>query len=147
MPLGRLHRFCSKPIDRASLIAAVARHAGGPGGEDAGGETIRSEYADDPDLAGVIDEFVAGLGDHVDAMQQALMASAYDDLQREAHQLKGAGGSDGDPAMSEAAAALEDAAKARDAEKANLVLSNLGRLCQAVAEARGAKAGPKEDHP
>ena len=139
--------YCSKPIDRAALIAAVARHAECPGEEVAGSQAVRSEYADDPDLAEALDAFIAGLGDHVEAMGQAFMAGSYDELQREAHQLKGAGGSYGYPSVSEAAAVLEDAARARDAEKANLALSDFARLCRAITAGHGAEAGSMEEVP
>ena len=138
--------YCSKPIHRSELIAAIARHAVGAaaGTEDRGAEAIRSELADDPVVGDILDAFVAGLTDRLEAMQQAAMASSYRELQREAHQLKGAGGGYGYPSLSVAAGALEDAAKDRDPERANLALHDVRTLCQAITAGHGAKVGLTE---
>jgi len=145
--------YCAKPIDRAKLIATVARHTGripGAAGEDekapAGhgekkrpGGSVRSRYADDPHMAHIIGEFVAGLPALLEAMRRALSAGANEELQRQAHQLKGAGGSYGYPLLSEVAGALEDAATAQDSEAAWLVIEELSVLCGAILAGRPAR--------
>ena len=103
-------------------------------------EPIFSEFADDPDMADMIDGFVAGLPARLKAMREALAGNHCEELQRLAHQLKGAGGSYGYPSLTDAASILEDAAKARDLEAANLALSELGALCRAVVPAHAAEA-------
>ncbi len=95
-------------------------------------ESIQSEYADDPDLADILDEFVAGLPDTVSAMREAMANNHYEKLQRGAHQLKGAGGGYGYPSLTETAKVLEDAANAKDAEAAKLAFGELCALCKAV---------------
>jgi signal transduction histidine kinase/CHASE1-domain containing sensor protein/FixJ family two-component response regulator len=78
----------TKPIDRRRLIGAVAAHAGkatsGRGGPAAspaatadGAATLRSCFAEDPDLAGVIAEFVAGLPGQSEAMARTLAAETH----------------------------------------------------------------------
>ena len=95
-------------------------------------EAISSEFADDPEMTDILDEFVAGLGDAVTAMRDALANNHHKELQSLAHQLKGAGGGYGYPQLTDAARVLEDTAKAEDAEAGRLVLNQLGTLCRAI---------------
>ena len=119
------------------------RHAG-PRGTDDGppdvvrpaaqaGAAIQSEIADDPDVAELLDAFVAGLTGKVDSMRRALAHGNHDELRGLAHQLKGAGGSYGYPMLTEAARTLEGAAKAEDVEASTLALKELAELCQRAA--------------
>ena len=134
-----------KPIDRGRLIDAVARHAGkealgqgpaAPTPESPAGdpEVIRSQYADDPELAGILDQFVKGLPGQIEAMSLAAQAGRREELQRLAHRLKGAGGSYGYPLLTDVAKELEDAARAGDVEAAGMALGRLTALSRAVAK-------------
>lgn len=143
--------YLTKPIDRTLLIASILKHvrntgkgtlqpATGPcqprecgAAASVSPHALRSEFTGDPDLAGIIDEFVDGLPDHLAGMRDALANNDVDRVRRLAHQLKGAGGSYGYPMLTDAAKALEDAAKAEDRERAMLALAELDCLCQAVA--------------
>ncbi len=136
--------YMSKPIDRRQLVETVAKLTGGRTSAvaDADGgkasETpavqgaITSEYADDSDLAEVIDEFIAGLGDQVVAMRQALANGHFEEFRRLSHQLKGAGGSYGFPCLTDVAKKLEELAKAADTEGSTLAMTELEGLCQAI---------------
>ena len=136
--------YCTKPIDRARLIATIGQHAARHAAatverqamdrppETSGDDTLRSEYADDPDMIEIIGEFVANLTDRTDAMRQALANSDHQRLQELAHQLKGAGGGYGYPTLTETAKALEYAARDEEFEAAQLALHELDKLCQAV---------------
>jgi CheY-like chemotaxis protein/HPt (histidine-containing phosphotransfer) domain-containing protein len=99
-------------------------------------EGIYSEYADDADLVELVDEFAAGLEADVESMRKALENGDHDGLRRLAHQMKGAGGSYGYPMLTEAAKAIEEAAKAEDVKAGTLALDKLGVLCQAVDRGR-----------
>ena len=99
-------------------------------------ETICSEYADDEDLVELIDEFAAGLEADVESMRKALENGDHDGLRRLAHQMKGAGGSYGYPMLTEAAKAIEEAAKAEDAKAGTLALDKLEVFCHAVVRGR-----------
>ena len=99
-------------------------------------ETICSEYADDADLVDLIDEFAVGLEADVESMRKALENGDHDGLRRLAHQMKGAGGSYGYPMLTEAAKAIEEAAKAEDAKAGTLALDKLEVLCHAVVRGR-----------
>ncbi len=95
-------------------------------------EAIYSEYADDEDLVGLIDEFVTELGVDIAAMRNKMESRDHEGLRRLAHQMKGAGGSYGYPVLTEAAKVLEDAANARNVEASASALDNLEVLCKAV---------------
>ncbi len=71
-------------------------------------EPIYSDLArSDPDFAEIVELFVDGLTQRLDAMQDALQANDMDCLRRLAHQLKGSGGGHGYPTLSQNASALE----------------------------------------
>ncbi len=148
--------YLSKPIDRGQLIAAVAQCAGRtvatsdkgrpdrPHLKHSDGEIIQSEFADDPDLAEIIDELVGALADKIEAMRQALENGHFEKLQRLAHQLKGAGGSYGYPLVTEASRVVELAAKAGDVEGAGMSLNDLAAICRAIVRGRAVSVTSKE---
>ncbi|MBT3199294.1 MAG: hypothetical protein HN350_05210, partial [Phycisphaerales bacterium] len=106
-------------------------------------EAIQSEYADDPDLADIIDEFVASLPDAFSKMREAMANNHHEGLRRLAHQLKGAGGGYGYPQLTDAARVLEDAAKAEDIEAAILTMNQLETLYRAIQAGCQAHAAAK----
>jgi CheY-like chemotaxis protein/HPt (histidine-containing phosphotransfer) domain-containing protein len=129
--------YLTKPIDRSVMIRAVARHAGRAPGQSPsaapGDAAAPSLFAGDAELAGVLDGFVAGLPARVRVMRDALAAGQYGELQRAAHQMKGAGGSFGFPELSRLGGELELPAKAGDVEAAGLALARLAELCAQIA--------------
>jgi HPt (histidine-containing phosphotransfer) domain-containing protein len=68
---------------------------------------VVSKYANDPDMAELVELFVAELPTRVKAMQDALDRRQVDSLKRSAHQLKGAGGGYGFASIGAAAGKLE----------------------------------------
>ena len=69
-------------------------------------------------------------------MRDALENGRFEELRREAHRLKGAGGSYGYPALTEAARVLEMTAEAADADNAAAALAGLVRLCRGIVRGR-----------
>lgn len=128
----------TKPIDRSLLVRTIAKHATEPGE----GEVVVSLYADDPEMAIILEAFVWRLGGQVSAMGEALADRRYDDLRRLAHGLKGAGGGYGYPALSDASKTLEDAATAGDSQTAALAIDNVARLCRAIENAYATSPRP-----
>ena len=136
--------FLAKPINRAQLIQSVAAYAGRepfqseelppPSATVDGDGPVVSLFVDDPDVAGILGEFVARLTEHVDAMRHAHASGQYEELQRYAHQLKGAGGCYGYPSLTDACKLLEDAAKARDHAAAGAAVDAVAVLCQAIQD-------------
>jgi signal transduction histidine kinase/CheY-like chemotaxis protein/HPt (histidine-containing phosphotransfer) domain-containing protein/PAS domain-containing protein len=145
----------TKPIDRGRLIEAVARYAGkkipgagqaAPTPESPAGdpEIMRSQYANDPELAEVLAKFVAGLPAQVEDMSRVAQAGRREELQRLAHRLKGAGGSYGYPSLTEAARELEDAARAGDVEAAGMAIGRLTAMSRAIERGRVPESVSKE---
>ncbi len=123
--------YLSKPIDRRVLlstieqltsetarVATVASLPVAPAGTSAvatssqgPGTILRSEYANDPEMADLIADFVKGLPVHVNAIARANAAGNMEALRTLAHQLKGSGGGYGFAEVSESAGILEQSVK------------------------------------
>ena len=126
-----------QPVDRIGLLHILARLLGRPV------DGIQSEFVGDPDMADVIEEFIARLPGTMTAMAESLERSGHEDLRRLAHQLKGAGGGYGYPSLTEQASKLEDATKAADVEAERLALNKLMALTRSVIAGRGMGAAPE----
>jgi PAS domain S-box-containing protein len=144
----------SKPIDRAAMIQRIAHYAAASrtprtadaparpepikerpmpaASEGAALPPVVSQFADDPDLADLIERFVAGLLDKCRQMRQLLETRQFEPLRRLAHQLKGAGGGYGFPVLTERAADLEKASDRSEAEAAGKALAELSRHAEAI---------------
>lgn len=94
-------------------------------------ELIYSSLGADDDLAELIELFVSEIPDRLAILKRLAEGSQYDELARNAHQLKGAGGSYGFQELTMQAAALETAAKGR------LALGELKTAWKGVADVAG----------
>ena len=133
----------AKPIDRAELIRTIAATVMGRPSQTrpthqedavAGDGRIVSRFAEDPDVAGILEGFVTRLADQVDAMGLALVDRRFSELQRSAHQLKGAGGCYGYPMLTAASKILEDAATTNDFAAAERALDAIAALSRAIRD-------------
>lgn len=70
-------------------------------------EPLRSRFAADVEMVELVHEFVQELPSRIEALQGLLRASHFDELRRAAHQLKGAAGGYGFPAISDSASSVE----------------------------------------
>lgn len=93
---------------------------------------LRSDFADDPEMNELVEFFVGELDDRVNALTTACSGQDWDTLRQLAHQLKGAGGGYGFPAITDAAASLEDTLKGGTTEVDQLtqLVQSLTTLCQ-----------------
>jgi len=78
-------------------------------------------------------------------MREALAARQFDELLRESHQLKGAGGSYGYPDLTDAARVLEMTAKNHDTASGAVALERLAALSRAIIRGRVTCASLKEN--
>ena len=120
------------PAARQPAEAPPATKAGAEGKPAA----LVSEFADDPDLADVLGEFLDALPEMIAKIADAHAHNDLDSVRRLAHQLKGAGGSYGYPDLTDKARPLEQAAKADDTEAAALALAELRAVANAVQAGR-----------
>jgi signal transduction histidine kinase/DNA-binding response OmpR family regulator len=98
--------YLTKPVDRAQLVATVARFTGRVNPTQ---DALVSTLVDDADMQEIIREFVRDLPGRSAAILRASRASDIETLKRLAHQLKGAAGGYGFPRITEAAAEVEQA--------------------------------------
>lgn len=70
-------------------------------------EPLRSRFAGDAEMVELVQEFVQELPRRAEALHGLMRASQFDELRRAAHQLKGAAGGYGFPAISDSAATVE----------------------------------------
>ena len=139
--------YLTKPLERSRLLNMVAKYAGRSGRDEAPAQgeqdmdeqIIESDFAGEAELAGLLDEFVGRLPERLEQMRQIFAAGQRDQLRRLAHQLKGAGGGYGYPALTGAARRLEQAVKDDDAEAQKLCLKELGQICRAIVRGRPTK--------
>jgi PAS domain S-box-containing protein len=150
--------YAIKPMDRMALLATLARLMGSPeprtgpedgptvaaSGQASSDQAIHSAFRDDPDMAGIVAEFVGQLPQRLAEMRQAAGNNQWEVLQRLAHQLKGIGGSYGYACLTDAARELESHARPQDAEAAMLTLNKLALLCEQV-QAGHASASVSQD--
>jgi HPt (histidine-containing phosphotransfer) domain-containing protein len=77
-------------------------------------EPLKSEYANDPELAELVEMFVEGLPSHVARLTSAMADGDIESLKSLAHQLKGSAGGYGFPAITDSVRELEAAIFAAD---------------------------------
>ncbi|MEY4832171.1 MAG: hypothetical protein RL527_384 [Planctomycetota bacterium] len=94
---------------------------------------ITSEFADDPDMAILIDEFVASLPMRASTILERIDGGLIDQARALAHQLKGAGGGYGFPQVTAAARAVELAIREKRLDDAHTAAQALVALCTRVA--------------
>jgi len=112
--------YLTKPIAKSALLSAIARlmpegidyvePASRPGAV----ARLRSEFADDPDMAELVAEFVGVLPSRMASLTEQLRRDDLSALQRSLHQLKGAGGGYGFREITTSAAGAEAAIKNQD---------------------------------
>ena len=86
----------------------------------------------DPDIADLIPGFLENRRRDVDKMREALTQGEYETIRVLGHSMKGAGGGYGFDAITEIGAALEEAAKDNNPEKALRGVSDLAAYLDRV---------------
>ncbi len=119
----------TKPVRKATLIRAVERHARPQPAVPAAG-AIR--LALDESLRDLAPGYLENRRADAARLAAALAAGDWDTLRVVGHNIKGTGAGYGFPAISEMGAALESAAKARDAVGAAGCVDGLARYLSAV---------------
>jgi HPt (histidine-containing phosphotransfer) domain-containing protein len=78
-------------------------------------QPLRSQFADDADFRELLEDFVAALPERSRRLAELHSGGLIEELARQAHQLKGAGGGYGFPEISEAGGELQDACREQNA--------------------------------
>lgn len=104
-----------------------------------GVQPLVSDFAQDADMADLVDFFIEEMTSRIECLMQAWEQARIEDLRVIAHQLKGAGAGYGFQPVTTAAAMLEDAIIAGSAEGETLEcrFEELLLVCRRVAAATG----------
>jgi CheY-like chemotaxis protein len=125
--------FLSKPVDRAKLLETVKTWLGKRHIPANTSRPIISEFADDPDVVALVEEFVADLPEQIAAVEKALAARDFETLAKLARRLKSGGGRYGFPHLADAAARLASLETAeRDWDWMQTQVSELLDLCSRI---------------
>lgn len=92
-------------------------------------EPLVSTLGDDPDLAELVDEYVAALAGRMQDIERAVAAGDRKRVEVLAHQIVGSAGMHGFAAIGEAARRVEWAASGRDAGVLDESVRELAALC------------------
>ena len=103
-------------------------------GNQTGTQTpVYSVFSDDPDFAELLQMFAFTLSERGQSFQESFRAGEIEQVQTQAHQLKGTGGSYGFEGLTKVAAELEDACKANDVERVGKTLDPLLEYISRIA--------------
>jgi signal transduction histidine kinase/DNA-binding response OmpR family regulator len=122
------------PAQEAATAASVAPEAKAASGE-VGDLTLQSTYASDPDMREVIQEFVGRLPGQIFTIRRLLEENNLDELRRQVHQMKGAGGGYGFNDITTYAAKAEMAVK--EGGTLERIASEVETLVQLVRRVQG----------
>ena len=82
-------------------------------------QPIKSEFADDPEMAELVDMFASELADRMENVRRAVESGDIDMVRTIAHQLKGSAAGYGFPSLGAVAASVESAAVQQRREEAD----------------------------
>ncbi len=97
-------------------------------------EPVYSTFGNDPDLSDLVVLFVEDIPERLESLRTHAEAGDWEQLKRDAHQMKGAAGSYGFDQVTPFAAALESKCRALEPEEE--ILASLGELlclCQRLS--------------
>lgn len=98
--------------------------------------TLRSRYADDPEMAELVAFFVQELPARVEAIQSAWRTRQIETLTRLVHQLKGASAGYGFDPIGDAAQAVEQQLRGERGPSVESTLAHLAELCVRACRSR-----------
>jgi YesN/AraC family two-component response regulator len=123
--------YLPKPIDRDKFFATLNRYLA-PADATPDDLPVTSELADDPDLAHVVENFIAYLPSKIESLIKVAQQQDWTMLKDEAHQLKGLGGGYGYPEITRLAAKLEFQVLNRNQLEVDALIGRIDSYCQRI---------------
>jgi signal transduction histidine kinase/DNA-binding response OmpR family regulator len=155
--------YLTKPIDKDKLLRALAGHLIGANVEQpqvqptpaaskatepeptrvAETAVVCSEFADDPEMKQLVEEYVGRLPGEVAKLRTMLDAGEIDNLRRVAHQLKGSGGGYGFDQITELASVADQLIK--EGAQIGQIRSQIDQLIEYIRKVHGYDATKEAD--
>ena len=120
----------TKPVDQTALVAAIAAHTART--TAARNRPLASDLSADPRFGPLIDAYVSELPGQVQRILDLARRQQAEPLRRLVHQIKGAGGGYGLPALSAAAATAEGAVAEAEVTRLTEYVDELVSLMRSV---------------
>jgi CheY-like chemotaxis protein len=127
--------YLTKPVDRVALLETIARVCQRSSNRAAAAPVLVSTLGEDEEMRELVEGFTERLGERCTEIEHAVQVGDRTLIAALAHRLKGSAGGYGFPAITEAAGALEQAAKT--GESLERAVGELAGLCRR-ARARAA---------
>lgn len=130
--------FACKPINREKLVKTIIKYATlspeQPAMASKNIEPLLSDFANDPDMVELVEDYVSHMPDKIAAISAAYTSAHLDELRTLTHQIKGSAGGYGFGSISEQAAEVEILLRS-DAELASIrtQIEDLVDLCNRVS--------------
>ena len=116
-------------------MAETPHHSQGPDAEP----LLSTMLSESPELVAIVEQFVRGLPERMEAIQDALRQQSFDRIERLAHQLRSAGNSHGYAELTRAAGGLEQAAHAHAVDELTAKVHDMASLVERI------RAGLQQD--
>jgi signal transduction histidine kinase/CheY-like chemotaxis protein/HPt (histidine-containing phosphotransfer) domain-containing protein len=135
--IGKFLGAAGQPTTKADDDAPAPRDSTSqatPQADRIGRQPLRSRFAEDPVIGGIVDDFVAGFPEKLDEIKRAFQSLDSLRLRVIAHQLKGAAGGYGFPEISDVARTIELLIDSNAApHELQIAISTLIDLCDRAA--------------
>ena len=125
--------FLTKPIDRKRLYQVLSEYLAMKD-DDRAGSLYSTMLVDEPEMSDLVEKYCTRLPGQVEQFKQALRKGDMDSLRRLAHDLKGAGGGMGFPALTDIAVAIEDRLKQQDVNHLDVLVEELESIVQRIIQ-------------
>ena len=123
--------YLPKPIDRDKFFATLNKHLN-PADTTENEQPVYSMLLDEPDLAHLVEKFIAYLPGTIESLVKAAHQQDWDTLKDKAHQLKGLGGGYGFPDITQLAAKLEFQALNKNQIEVDSLTASINAYCQRI---------------
>ncbi len=105
--------YLAKPVNAMTLVKTLAKHVYSEARivKENDNDLLVSDFANDPVIGPIVPEFLGRLSYRMDELRRALDQNSWLEIQKISHQLCGAAGGYGFPAISEVAGKIENLAR------------------------------------